>query len=94
MGLFDAFRSPRPEKETLEEAGSLGGEILPDATSSSTSELLSNHEVWWDLQTVIFASKSFLASSGTFGVERGGHVQLFRVERTEFISIPLCVISS
>ncbi|CAL8467597.1 g7135 [Coccomyxa elongata] len=45
MGLLDVFRSPRPEKEPQEEAGSLGGDVLHEATSSSTSELLSNHEV-------------------------------------------------
>ena len=45
MGLFDALRSP-PRRTASEEEASSGVELGEDlSNSSSTSELLSNHEV-------------------------------------------------
>ncbi len=47
MGLFDAFRAPRPPQEEIApQAEALSSELLHDqsATSASTSELLSNYE--------------------------------------------------
>ena len=47
MGLFDAFRAPRPPpEESAPPAEILGSEVLQDQAlaSPSTSELLSNHE--------------------------------------------------
>ena len=49
MGLFDAFRSQRPpdSESTSSSKDALSGELLQELnnTSTSTSELLSNHEV-------------------------------------------------
>ena len=56
MGLFDAFRAPRPPpEESAPSAEILGGEVLQEqaSASTSTSELLSNHEA--RLQVVLLA---------------------------------------